>query len=497
MKKLLKDLVAGLSVEWVGPSDIVVDDIVFDSRRVRTGCLFVALRGAHVDGHDFIKSAVASGARAVLCERRVDVKGVTLALVRDALQALAPVAARFWDAPSQKLLTVGITGTNGKTTVSFLVESIFKAAGLNPGVLGTINYRFLNESTPAPNTTPFASELQRFLAHIVEEGGKSCVMEVSSHALALGRVSGVDFDVAVLTNVTQDHLDFHQTLEAYAQSKLELFRTLTPKSASPDKPFPRRAVVYSDDPLYERVRSISRVPVLSYRLRGPADVFAKNVECNASGSRFQLCLAQQVVPVRLALLGEFNVLNALAAAAVGLSQNIAMASIVQGLESLPGVPGRMERVGAGQPFGVIVDYAHTEDALRSVLRTLRQMRPKRLLTVFGCGGDRDRLKRPLMGEVAARLSDEVIITSDNPRSEDPQRITLDVEVGVRRVRPDHYQIVVDRAEAIAQALAMAQPGDLVLLAGKGHENYQILADKTIPFDDREVVRRLLASTVTQ
>lgn len=488
--KRLPTLIDSLSCEVSGPADIPIEDIVFDSRKVKTGSLFVALRGAHQDGHQFIPLAVAAGARAVICEEPVAIPGATRILVKDSLHSLAHVAVRFWDFPSRKLLTIGVTGTNGKTTAAYLIESIFETAGWPTGVLGTINYRFRNSVIPAPNTTPFASELQRFLSQVVREGGRACVMEVSSHALALRRVEGVDFDVAVFTNLSQDHLDFHKTLEAYGEAKSELFKGLIPSSS---KSFARRAVLNKDDPWSEKIQPLCRVPVIAYGLSGPADVFARQVECDAQGSRFILQAPEWSRPVRMRLLGEYNIANALAASAVAITQGMEGDVIVNGLERLAGVPGRMERIDRGQPFTVVVDYAHTEDALRHVLRALRGLKPARILTVFGCGGDRDRTKRPLMGEMAARLSEEVFVTSDNPRSEDPARIALDVEVGVRRVRSDHYRILLDREEAISRAIDMARPGDIVLLAGKGHETYQLVSNQTLPFDDRAVARRLLTT----
>jgi UDP-N-acetylmuramoyl-L-alanyl-D-glutamate--2,6-diaminopimelate ligase len=313
-------------------------------------------------------------------------------------------------------------------------------------------------------------------------------MEVSSHALELGRVEGVDFDVGVFTNLTQDHLDFHKTMDAYGAAKAKLFALLGPRST---KGFPKAAIVNADDPYSEKMAVASGAPVLRYRLQGSADFFAKNLTCDATGSRFDLHVPGAHQAVHLTLLGEYNVMNALAAAGVAFSQGLSIQTIVEGLEKLSGVPGRMEKFRSPKGFTVVVDYAHTEDALRQVMNALRKLKPHHLITVFGCGGDRDRTKRPLMGEAAAQLSDQVFITSDNPRSEDPGRITLDVEVGVRRVRSTGYEIIVDREEALAQAFSTAQAEDIVLVAGKGHENYQILADRTIPFDDREVTQRLL------
>ncbi len=493
--KTLKSILQGLNYDIVGSDDVAIEDIVFDSRRVKPGSLFVALRGTRQDGHAYIASAIKSGARAVLVDQPVQSNGATQVKVQNTLAALSHVALRYWDNPSQKLRVVGITGTNGKTTTSYLIESIFSAAGWPTGVMGTINYRFGQNSQAAPNTTPFASEIQRFLATIVQEGGSACVMEVSSHALALGRVEGVEFDVAVFTNLTQDHLDFHKTMDAYAAAKQTLFLLL---DTNKTKAFPKVAVVNADDPSAEKMIAAVKGPILRYRLHAtgsqagkPVDLFTKNLTCDATGSRFELHAGGNHQVVKLPLLGDYNVMNALAAAGTALSQGISLQHIVEGLEKVSGVPGRMEKLTSPKGFTVVVDYAHTEDALRQVMTALKKLKPNRLVSVFGCGGDRDRTKRPLMGEAAAQLSDEIIVTSDNPRSEDPAKITLDIEVGVRRVRSDHYEIILDRQEAIARAFDMGQRGDIVLIAGKGHENYQILSDRTIPFDDREVAQRLL------
>jgi len=487
--KTLGYILEGLPCDVTGPRDVPIEDIVFDSRKVKPGALFVAIKGVHQDGHAHVKAAIQSGARAVMVQEDVRMDSVTIIRVPDTLKALSPIAVRFWGNPSQSLRMIGITGTNGKTTTSYLIEAIFAAAGWATGVMGTINYRFGSSMTPAPNTTPFASELQRFLGQVVEQGGKACVMEVSSHALELGRVEGVDFDTAVFTNLTQDHLDFHKTMDAYAAAKAKLFTSLNPQSA---KSFPKQAVINADDPWAEKMVAAARVPIWRYRLHGPADLFAKNLICDATGSRFELHSPRGTQPVKSPLLGDYNVMNALAAAGAALSQNVSLEHVVRGLETISGVPGRMERLASPKGFTVVVDYAHTEDALRQVMTALRKLKPRRLVTVFGCGGDRDRTKRPLMGEAAAQLSDDVIVTSDNPRSEDPSRIALDVEVGVRRVRSEGYEIILDRQEAIRKAFSLAQSGDIVLIAGKGHENYQILSDKTISFDDREVAQRLLA-----
>ncbi len=488
MGKPLSELLVGLPCRVNGPDDVLIEDIVFDSRSVRPGALFAAFRGARQDARQFVAAARQSGARAVLSDAPVEMAGLTLVQCDDLTAALAHVSQIFWEFPSKRLLTVGITGTNGKTTTSYLVESIFQAAGLKPGVLGTINYRFNGQAVPAPNTTPFPSDIQRFMAQVTEEGGKACVMEVSSHALALGRVKGIDFDVAIFTNLTQDHLDFHKTMPDYRAAKRQLFEMIDPQS---QKKYAKQVVINFDDPAAGDMASASRVPVVRYRLNGPADVFARHIQSDAAGSRFELVSPQGACAIHLPLVGDYNISNAIAAAATALGQSISMDHVRQGLESLTGVPGRMERIASPNGFSVVVDYAHTDDALRHVLEALRRLKPERLITVFGCGGDRDRTKRPLMGEAAATLSDEVIVTSDNPRSEDPGRITLDIEVGIRRIRSTNYEIILDRAEAIGRGLQAARPGDIVLVAGKGHENYQIVGSQILPFDDREVVRRLM------
>lgn len=485
----LDSLLAGLPCQVYGTSSPDIRDIVFDSRHVTPGSLFVALRGTRQDGRSFAPAALQAGAAAVLAESDPPA-GFSAPWVRvpDALEALALLSARLWQFPSQSLLMVGITGTNGKTTTSYLVESILSAAGFRTGVLGTIEYRFGDQRRPAPNTTPFASDLQRFLAQVRDNGGRACAMEVSSHALALKRVEGVLFDVGVFTNLTQDHLDFHRTMDAYADAKARLFESLDPANS---KPWPKCAIVNSDDPAWQRMARNVRVPVFRYGLSGDAEVQARQITSDASGSRFTVDFRGSSFSARVPLPGDYNVSNALAAISTGLALGLSTEAIQFGLERTTPVPGRMERLTSRRGYSVIVDYAHTEDALRKVMSALRRLKPERLITVFGCGGDRDRTKRPLMGQAAAELSDEVIVTSDNPRSEDPEKIALDVEVGLRRVRVDGYEIELDRERAIARALTKARAGDIVLLAGKGHERYQIIGSTTIPFDDREVARRYL------
>lgn len=488
-EKPLAALLAHLGATLQGSAQTRITDIVFDSRRVTPGALYVAMPGTRVDGHEFIAQAVRSGAAAIMVQRPVAAVSVPVVTVPSTLKALTPVSMAFWDNPSRRLAMIGVTGTNGKTTTTYLVESILRAAGWSPAVLGTVEYRFGTEKQPAPNTTPYASDLHRFLARVADGRGDACVMEVSSHALALGRVDGILFDVGVFTNLTQDHLDFHGTMEAYAAAKATLFSGLG--RAPSGKRWPASAILNREDRWFTAMRQACAVPVRTYALSGDADLIPRQLICDAQGSRFELTLAGGPITLALPLLGDYNVANALAAAGAAEALGIPREAIRRGLEDAPGVPGRLEVIREGQPFTVVVDYAHTDDALKHVLATMKKLGPGRLITIFGCGGDRDRTKRPLMGETAARWSDEVIVTSDNPRSEDPKRIMLDVEVGIRRVRSDHYEIHEDRQEAIARAIDLAQPGDIVVLAGKGHETVQIVGDRRLPFDDRDVARRLL------
>jgi len=488
--KSFRALVQPLSPQLFGNGDPSITDIVFDSRQVKPGALFVAIRGTKTDGHSHIETALQAGAVAILAKQNPPTGStVPWAKVGNTLQSLSVISPIFWNYPSRELLTIGLTGTNGKTTSSFLMESILAEAGLPAGLLGTVVYRFGKQERPAPNTTPYASDLQRFMRQVVDQQGKACVMEVSSHALALDRVQGVDFDAALFTNLTQDHLDFHQTMDEYAKAKSLLFKHLDPNTS---KRWPRRAVINADDPWSDKLVQDCRVPVIRYGLTAKADVRAKDVHSDASGSRFTVTYGQISFPVKLSLVGDYNVMNALGVTALALALAIPPETIRKGLEKMAGVPGRVEKVSGSHPFTVVVDYAHTEDALRKIMGSLRALKPHKLITVFGCGGDRDRTKRPLMGQAAAEMSDWVYVTSDNPRSEDPEKITLDIEVGVRRVRSDQYTIILDRAEAIRTAVKAAQPGDIVLLAGKGHETYQIIGKQTLPFDDREVARQALS-----
>jgi UDP-N-acetylmuramoyl-L-alanyl-D-glutamate--2,6-diaminopimelate ligase len=473
----------------LGPAeDPLIRGLVHDSRKAGPGALFVAIKGHKQDGHDHAERAVKAGAAAVLTERPLPL-AAPQAVVPSVAKILSPLAARFHGHPSRGMTVAGVTGTNGKTTVTYMLESIFRRAGRRCGVVGTINYRWEGREEKAPNTTPLALDLQELLRRMRDDGVTHAAMEVSSHALALGRADDVAFSVAVFTNLTRDHLDFHRDMNDYFAAKARLFDLL---AAAEGTKF-RCAIINQDDPWSEKLISRVKTKVLTYGLKGSPAVSAEAVSLSADGTSFTLAAPEGRAAVRMRPVGAHNVSNALAAAGAALAVGATLEAVREGLESLPGVPGRLERVAASRPlpFDVFVDYAHTDDALKNVLDTLRPLAKNKLIAVFGCGGDRDRTKRPLMGEVAAKKADRVIVTSDNPRSEEPAKITLDIEVGLRRTGFRNYEIVLDRAAAIEKALGEASAGDVILIAGKGHETYQIFADRTVDFDDRIAARHVL------
>ena len=484
----LRDLTVDPPSAGMGNSD-PISAIAYDSRRVTPGSVFVALKGLKADAVAFADQAVARGAKAIVAESakpaRVEVPWI---VVRDARLALALLADRFFNHPSRRMPVVGVTGTNGKTTTSYLLCSILDAAGLRAGMLGTVAYRIAGEDREASRTTPEAPDVQQLLNEMLEHGSRSAVMEVSSHALSLRRVDGMRFAAGVFTNLTRDHLDFHADMEAYFGAKRRLFEML-PEGAP--------GVINLDDPRGASLVEISSRPV-TYAITAKADVTPGPIDMTLAGLRFEITTPRGVVHVKSKLVGRPNVYNILAATATALSLDIPVDAIERGISDLPGVPGRFEVVSSEKDdVTVVVDYAHTDDALRNLLETARPLSAQRLVTVFGCGGDRDRSKRPLMGMIAARLSDVVVITSDNPRSEDPRRIIEEIERGIpagtqASTRAPIVESVVERADAIERAIAMAAKGDVVLIAGKGHEKYQQIGDRVLPFDDGEVARAALA-----
>jgi UDP-N-acetylmuramoyl-L-alanyl-D-glutamate--2,6-diaminopimelate ligase len=476
----MTQILAGVPLKSEIPAGVAQSEITgldYDSRRVEAGFLFFAFAGAKADGRAFANSALAKGAIAILSELPAppDFSG-TWIQVDHGRRALALASRNFYQ---QNVELTGITGTNGKTTTGFLIDSVLRASGRTTALIGTIEYHLGNQILPAVNTTPESVDLYRLFSRLHHMGGTHATMEVSSHALALGRVYGLDFHTAVFTNLTRDHLDFHHTMEEYFAAKCILFNG-----------GPKFAVINQEDPYGPRITSPPGTEVLTYGFEKEANVRAHKVSSTFDGLRFEVHFGKIRFHLESPLIGRINVYNILAACCAGLSYQIPIETIVQGIANCHGVPGRFERIDEGQPFAVVVDYSHTDDALRNAILVARGLNPKRVITLFGCGGDRDRTKRPIMGQVAGELSDRVILTSDNPRSEDPLQIMNDVLVGLRRF---DKPIVVepDRATAIQRALNDAQAGDIVILAGKGHETYQVLKDRTIPFDDRAVAREVL------
>ncbi len=494
----LEDLLRVLDRTDDLPSDMLeqeVLDITQDSRKVVPGSLFVAVRGFHSDGHQFISQAFERGALAVIADdsRFSGTSGVVL--VEDSRRALARLAAAFYDHPSRRLKLVGVTGTNGKTTTTYLVKSIVEAAGRTTGLIGTIDYRVGDRVYPAPNTTPDALDLQRLLAEMVDAGASFCVMEVSSHALELGRTEECGFAAAAFTNLTQDHLDFHKTMDAYFRAKLQLFAALS---------FDAFAVVNADDNRADDIIKATRARIITTGITANADVHPSGtIRHGIDGLSFTAATPAGDVAVTSPLVGRHNIFNILSAIGLGIALGFETGAIAAGIRNMKAVPGRMEKIREGQPFGVIVDYAHTEDALERLLEAVREIAAGRIITVFGCGGDRDRTKRPKMGAAAARGSDLVVVTSDNPRTEDPLAIIAEIEGGMAAAGMPSagagegvrtaggktpYLVIPDRRRAIAEALDRAKAGDVVVLAGKGHEDYQVIGEKKIHFDDREVAR---------
>jgi UDP-N-acetylmuramoyl-L-alanyl-D-glutamate--2,6-diaminopimelate ligase len=484
-KMKLGELLRDLPVLHTGAdSSVEVSSLAYNSREVRPGTLFFAIQGEKADGHAYIPQALERGAVAVVSERaappELAARWIQVAAIR---RALADAGRILLDHPERQLQLIGITGTNGKTTTTYLVESVLAAAGILSGVFGTIEYRMGGKTKVATNTTPESLDLLTYFGELVKAGGKAAVMEVSSHSLAQERVWGFHFAVAVFTNLTQDHLDYHKDFEHYFQAKRRLFEGL-------GAPPPDWAVINTDDPWGARLLELPYANHLTYGLNGDAHVTPKQVASSAAGTEAVIATPAGKLQIVSPLLGRANLANILAAIATGVAMGISSAKIEEGIANLHAVRGRFERIDEGQPFLVVVDYAHTDDALKNVLKTAREITRDRLIVLFGCGGERDRTKRPRMGEAAGALADFVILTSDNPRSEDPLLIMADALVGLQRTSKP-YIAEVDRGIAVRKALEEAREGDVVVLAGKGHETYQILKDGKIDFDDRDVARRVL------
>jgi UDP-N-acetylmuramoyl-L-alanyl-D-glutamate--2,6-diaminopimelate ligase len=461
--------------EFIGGDDVRPLRCSSDSRRVRPGDLFAALPGDRYDGHQFIAEAISRGATSVLCEQKQTGLDVPSAVVPHARHAYGRVCQALAGNPSFKLKLIGITGTNGKTTTSCLIASVLLKAGHRVGIAGTLGYFDGQEVEPATHTTPPAETLAPMLARMVGNECTHATLEVSSHALAQSRVAGVRFDVACVTNVSRDHLDYHRSLQDYRLAKAKLFDYLAPEGF---------AVVNADDAVASGYLRRFRGPALTIGIHKPAEITATPLEQFPSEQTFLVTAGSESMPVRTQMIGIHHIYNCLTATAVGLTYGLDLATVVRGLEAVDYVPGRLQRIECGQPFGVFIDYAHTPDALAGSLKALRSVVSGRLICVFGAGGDRDRQKRPLMGQEAERCADYTVLTSDNPRHEDPREIVSEILEGYEQ--PANAMVILDRTEAIHQALSAAQPGDCVLIAGKGHEAYQIFGDECVPLDDRQI-----------
>lgn len=463
--------------------NLPIKDIFIDSRMVQAGSVFIALKGLKENGNVYIEDAINKGAIAIVSEQDRNQfsipEEVYFYKVNSCHQFLNLLAKKFFHQPSQFIKTIGITGTNGKTTITYLTEAIFNEAGFDCGVIGTVSYRIGSKILPAPNTTPSFLQNQKLLAQMVSEHIDYCVMEVSSHALDQRRVDEINFKTAVFTNLTRDHLDYHKTFQNYFLSKSKLFTNLSEDAL---------AVINIDDSYGRKLKSKINASILTYGIENNADVMAKNIECGVQGTTFKCVYNSQEIIFRSRLIGNYNVYNILAATAIALAEDISIDVIRDAIKKASLIPGRLEPVDYQQKFSIFIDYAHTADALENVLNAIRMCSDKRIILVFGCGGDRDKTKRPEMGKVASELADEIIITSDNPRSEQPEDIIKDILKGVTT---DRYKVIIDREQAIKKSLQMAGENDIVLIAGKGHEKYQIFKDRTIKFDERQIIRQFI------
>lgn len=461
-----------------------ITSIENDNRKVKPGSLFVCIKGFTVDGHMFAKSAVESGASAIVAERPLNLN-VPVIVVKDSNRAMARLSDAFYGHPTQKLRLIGITGTNGKTTTSHLLEKIFSDQKQITGLIGTMYTKIANQTSETKNTTPDSVTLQQMFYQMTEANVETAIMEVSSHALELGRIHGCDFDIAVFTNLTQDHLDFHQTMARYKQAKSLLFSQMGNAFYENHLKY---AVLNADDKATEDFIKATTAQIVTYGMNNSADIMAKDIQVSSNGTTFTLEVANVKRNVNIQLIGKFSVYNVLAAISTALCSGIELDACIQSIEVIKGVPGRFELISAGQSFPVIVDYAHTPDSLENVLKTVKEFAEKKVFVVVGCGGDRDKTKRPIMAAIACQYATDPIFTSDNPRSEDPVQILRDMEAGAIGC---NYKIIVDRRQAIQYAISQAKANDVIVIAGKGHETYQLIGNRILHFDDREVARKAI------
>ena len=481
----LQDLVQPLHllVPYQGTNPEITS-IENDNRKVQKGSLFICIKGYTVDGHDFAESAVKNGAAAVLAEKALPLS-VPVIIVNDTTRAMAVLADAFYNHPTKKLHLIGITGTNGKTTTSHLIEKIFSDVNHSTGLIGTMYTKIGDQRIETKNTTPESLVLQKGFQQMLEQGVDTAIMEVSSHALHMGRVHGCDYDIAVFTNLTQDHLDYHKTMEDYMHAKSLLFSQL---GNTFDAHKPKFAVLNADDTASELYRKSTAAHVVTYGIDNEADFHARNIQMSSAGTTFEIVIKEKSYPINIQLIGKFSVYNVLASVATAFVSKIPIEAIIESIEGVKGVDGRFELVNAGQDFTVIVDYAHTPDSLENVLKTIQNFAKKRIFVIVGCGGDRDKTKRPLMAEISCRYATDPIFTSDNPRSEDPLAILKDMEDGVSG---ENHITIPDRKEAIVTAINQATAGDVILIAGKGHETYQIIGKNVYDFDDRVVAQEAI------
>lgn len=481
----LSTLIQNLEIISFHGGNPEIKGISANSGQIREGYLFVAIKGEKDNGHRFIGEAIKRGAAAVVLEEDIPLRSDFPAVkVESSRRTIPELASRFYNQPSSKLNLIGITGTNGKTTVSYLIKNILENFGKKVGLLGTINYEIGDRVIPATNTTPDAAILNSYLQDMVKENTDYAILEVSSHSICQHRIDGLDFNSGIFTNFGHDHLDYHHSLEDYFQTKKRLFQKLPPES---------KAIINIDDPRSKEISRGIKAEIFAYAIEQEANVFIKpsSLLLSLAGVRFILSTSNGEFPIECSLIGRYNIYNILAAVCFCLNEGVPLEIISAALKNFPGVPGRLQRVDCGQDFILFVDYAHTQEALKSVLTNLRSsMSDGRLITIFGCGGDRDKQKRAQMGRISSELSDMVILTSDNPRSEDPQAIIQDIAKGIEK---DNYEIISDRKEAIRRGIDLAKRGDIILIAGKGHEKYQIFRDTVVPFDDLEVARRIINS----
>lgn len=502
---LLQELLKYIpNVHWIrGRIDIEVKGFTYDYTQVAEDFLYVAveeylIHNIWIDGHKYLQEAIQKGANSIIMEKDIPLEQgdhpYTCIRIADTKKALSLIADKFYGYPLSGMKVIGVTGTNGKTTTTHLIKSIFKAAGYKTGVVGTVGYFIGNEKQPAIYTTPLSSDLFRLAASMRDQGVEVFIMEASSHGIALDRTYGIDYDVAVLTNVTRDHLDYHGTVEEYRKAKMRLFQQLGAYEKEQ-----ALGVINADDPAWSLFVEATQVPTLTYGIQNSADIQGYDLHLKPMETFFKIKIPSQLgysskkdLEINLKILGLFNVYNVLAATTVGLSQGLDLEAIKEGVEHFTSIEGRFEMIDCGQEFPVIVDYAHSPDALETILKTARAVKTRKLITVFGCGGDKDKGKRPIMGAIGTTFSDYCIITSDNPRTEDPLVIIKEIEAGIDRGTACPFESIVDRREAIEKALSYAQPGDVVVLAGKGHEDYQIIGNKKIPFSDKEEVKKFFA-----